>query len=180
MKKQSRKSTTVTDIASGRSKRRASSIVDAGSSPRADAVVVTLPRQALSEPSLSRRMEASAGSPELVNSRKDRAAEYLADMGLGDREIAAIRESVPVVPFDAELIGRCRAFVTANLHGWDHATWLAFVEELATDGYAIGADSGRWWLAQKFVGSILEAIRNAELAAITAYDVSSIPEAKAA
>ncbi len=169
MKKQSRKSTTVTDIASGRRKTSKSSFGNEGPTLRTEGKVV----------SLSRRVESSSGSPERATSRKDRAAECLAELGLSDREIAAIRESVPVVPFDIELVGRCRAFVTAHLHGWDHATWLAFVEDLAADGYAIGTDSGRWWLAQKFVGSILEAIRASELAAIVAAD-TTLPVAKAA
>lgn len=151
MKKQSRKTATVTGIGS----RRRS---EAASAPGGEHVVLAFARHAEEVPA----------SPDLKAGRRDRAAEHLAEIGLVDREIAAIRESVAVLPIDAELVGRCRAFVAANLQGWDHAAWIAFVAELAEDGYAIGPDSGRWWLAQKQVGVLLESIRSAELMALPA------------
>lgn len=161
MKKQSRKTATVTGIGS-RSRRRNEQTSVSGAH-----VVLAF----------NRNHEEVAVSQDLKTSPRDRAAEYLAEIGLVDREIAAIRESVSVLPIDTELVGRCRAFVAANLSGWDHTSWIAFVNELAEDGYAIGPDSGRWWLAQKQVGVLLESIRAAELTALPAKGEKAIAQA---
>lgn len=93
-------------------------------------------------------------APKTVPSKTNRAAESLAAAGLVDDEIARITASISVLPIDVELVGRARAFVTANLSGWNHAAWTEFIGELRESGYAV--DSNR---AESIVGVIVETIR---------------------
>jgi len=83
----------------------------------------------------------------------NRAAESLAAAGLVDNEIARITASIAVLPIDVELVGRSRAFVTANLSGWNHSTWSEFISELRESGYAVNSD-----IAESIVGVIVETI----------------------
>lgn len=169
MKKQIRKSASITAITT---QRRASGKNDTAQASKA---VISLAGAASISTAIIRESE-RATTPivmeplieieEHASAKTDRVAQFLADIGLADREIARIREAIPVVPFDAELIGRCRAFAAANLHGWDHPTWVALLTELQDAGYAIGADSARGNQAQRFVGTLLETLRLTERDAV--------------
>ncbi|MEK8023258.1 MAG: hypothetical protein AAB229_05555 [Candidatus Hydrogenedentota bacterium] len=98
----------------------------------------------------------------LITAPKDRVAECLAAAGLVDSEIERIRGAIPVLPVDVELIGRARAFVTANASGWDHDAWTGFLAELEAVGYEVGPDRAKYLATQRFLGVILETIRATE------------------
>lgn len=95
---------------------------------------------------------------------RDRAAEFLASIGLNDTEIVALKETVAILPWDEEIIGRARAFVSLYPQGWNHEQWAGFVRELDEAGYAIRVDETHY-MARRFVGILLETLRKQALPA---------------
>lgn len=114
---------------------------------------------ALSAPVANAGVEAA--SPSQPPIARDRAGEFLAEMGFQESEIGRIKSALPLLPIDAELVGRARAFVVKHESGWDHRAWTEFLNELAGAGYAIGVDTARYHMVQRFVGVLCESIRTA-------------------
>lgn len=140
--------------------RKADRIVKRVASPSSRVVAEIVPAEPRIEAPAAVIEEQAAAAP--VAPRKDRVAECFASAGLVDSEIARIRGAVPVLPIDVELIGRARAFVTANPSGWNHESWNAFLAELESVGYGVGPDRAAYFAAQRIVGVILESIRATE------------------
>jgi hypothetical protein len=167
--------TNVTDLATVRNRRKAisPSILE----KRADIATTPVPGTTASVSAISavtteaeRLSLAAAGCRALPGAetivRRDRVAELLAGMGFQDGEIDRIKVALPILPIDAELVGRARAFVVRHASGWNHEEWVGFVGELADAGYAIGVDSARFMQSQRFVGVLVEAIRVASFHAL--------------
>jgi hypothetical protein len=150
-KTESRSTTTVTDLAAVRNRKK--SVSPGILELRAD--ISAVPRVS--------PVEISSGASVAP---RDRVAELLIEMGFQAGEIGRIKQALPILPIDAELVGRARAFVVRNASGWNHETWLAFVQELAEAGYGIGVDMARYGQSQRFVGVLVEAIRVASFHAI--------------
>lgn len=112
------------------------------------------------------RIKPRASAPAVAR-KIDRVSEMFAAAGLDDREIENLKIFLPVLPIDAELVGRARAFISANPAGWNHAAWTEFLTELSDAGYAVGPDRARFHLSQRFIGVLLETIRAARVTEIS-------------
>lgn len=88
-----------------------------------------------------------------------RAELYLQKAGLCADETAQLRQRLPIIPIDTELVELARRFVAAHPGGWAHQAWTDFLKELSLEGYDISSDPARHHLAHRIIGVLLETLR---------------------